>query len=144
MSAPYDFPTSPRNDGSEEDCQCARCGSSCSWFDCEQCHDGYVERDSWDGCGEPYETRCEYCRGRGGWWYCCSGADWCEAHPMDDRAHVAQGVVEWFSLPPRPTEAPDPSREFSSVPAQAAVHELSTAAPAPSVSRAPSSNGDDA
>lgn len=41
-------------------------------------------------------------------------------------------------------EAPDPSREFSSVPAQAAVHEPSPAAPALSVSRAHSSNGDDA
>lgn len=40
------------------------------------------------------------------------------------------------------TEAPDPSPEFSSVPAQAAVHELSTAAPAPRV--CPTSNGSEA
>lgn len=95
-----DIRFAPINDGREEDCQCARCGSSCYFVDCGQCDDGEVERDEWDYCGT-YFTSCDHCRGSGGWWQCCSGAEWCEANPMEGREAVDHGKVEWFTLPPR-------------------------------------------
>lgn len=95
----------PLDDGSEEDCQCARCGSSCGWHNCEHCDHGEVERDAWDFCGTYFQT-CDICDGRGGWDFCCSGAEWCEANPMKGREHIKNGQVEWFTIPPRqPSES---------------------------------------
>jgi hypothetical protein len=72
-----------------DDCQCARCGSSCAFASCWNCRDGEVERDLWDGCGEPYFVTCEWCNGAGGGWHCISGPEWCDAHPLPNRDHIA-------------------------------------------------------
>ena len=67
-----------------DDCQCARCGSSCAFIDCDNCGgDGEIEDDDWQCEGE--FSRCDWCRGAGGWWYCLSGRDWCQANPMPGR-----------------------------------------------------------
>lgn len=99
----------PLDDGSEEDCQCARCGSSCYFADCYECGgEGEVQdcRD-WNlgGLIEDYMT-CRHCRGTGGWWICCSGADWCEANPIPGRESIERGQIEWFTIPSRAASAP--------------------------------------
>ena len=75
----------------EEDCQCARCGSSCVWVNCWNCGgEGEVQRYddmTLGGLIEEYET-CHHCRGTGGWHVCCSSPEWCEANPLPDRAHI--------------------------------------------------------
>lgn len=72
-------------DGHGEDCQCARCGSSCYFVDCDNCGgEGEIEDDDWQFEGEFY--RCDWCRGKGGWWRCCSSKAFCEANPMPGRA----------------------------------------------------------
>ena len=80
----------------EEDCQCARCGSSAIFAECESCGgDGEVldERDwTLGGLIEDYR-RCPDCRGTGGWWYCCSGREWCEAHPMSGRESITSTAM---------------------------------------------------
>ena len=40
--------TRPPEDGRQWDAQCARCGSTASWVDCENCDDGVSGHD----CGE--------------------------------------------------------------------------------------------
>lgn len=70
--------------GFYEDCQCARCGSSCTFIDCDNCGgDGEIEDDDWQCEGEYY--RCDWCRGTGGWWRCLSGERYCREHPMPGR-----------------------------------------------------------
>jgi hypothetical protein len=76
----------PPRDGREWDCQCARCGSSCSRVDCWEC---FGECDP--ECGQ-----CSECRGRGGWWACLSSLEWCRANPIKRRENVAHGEIEWF------------------------------------------------
>jgi hypothetical protein len=77
----------PPRDGREWDCQCARCGSSCTFIDC------------WDCNGIAYEEWAEQCRtcdGRGGYEVCISGDEWCEVNPIKGRERVARGDIEWF------------------------------------------------
>ncbi len=84
-------------DGREWECQCARCGSSCHFADCDNCGgEGEIEDTDWQGEGE-YHT-CDWCRGAGGWWQCCSSPDWCETHPCPGRAEVKPGAIEWFTF----------------------------------------------
>ena len=88
----------PPNDGREWDCQCARCGSSVTYEPCGSCGgDGEweVAEDYW---GNTEEVRCDDCDGRGGWQVCLSDAAWCEAHPIEGRAAVPRGRVEWFVI----------------------------------------------
>jgi hypothetical protein len=67
-----------------EDCQCARCGSSCAFSDCDNCGgEGEIEDDDWQWEGEYH--RCDWCRGAGGYWYCLSGREWCRNNPMPGR-----------------------------------------------------------
>lgn len=83
----------------EEGEQCARCGSSATWVDCYHCggDDEALGSDCIDDlchggeCIHGYSgfIRCDICRGKGGWWRCCSGSAWCEAHPMAGREGVA-------------------------------------------------------
>ena len=66
--------------GDEDDCQCARCGSSCYFADCDNCGgEGEIEDDDWQCEGEYH--RCDWCRGVGGWWRCDSSEAYCEANP---------------------------------------------------------------
>lgn len=70
--------------GDEEGCQCARCGSSCTFEDCYECAgDGYFE--GYDEEDEDVFLDCKTCGGNGGWHVCLSGAAWCLAHPIAGR-----------------------------------------------------------
>lgn len=79
--------------------QCARCGSSVTHVDCENCEDGYSHHD----CGEDSccclhpenNVRCDVCEGHGGWRVCLSSAEWCNAHPLPGRENVERGKIEW-------------------------------------------------
>lgn len=87
----------PPNDGREWDCQCARCGSSCVPYDCDNCGgEGEIDDDDWQFEGEFYT--CDWCRGDGGGWECCSSKEWCEANPAPGREDVAHGAIEWFVI----------------------------------------------
>ena len=67
-----------------EDCQCARCGSSCVFTDCDNCGgEGEIEDTDWQCEGEYH--RCDWCRGAGGYWHCLSGREWCQKNPMPGR-----------------------------------------------------------
>jgi hypothetical protein len=80
--------------GDDEDCQCARCGSSMFFVDCANCGgDGEIEDDDWQCEGEFH--RCDWCRGKGGWWRCCSSKAWCEANPRPGReSQPVMGIAE--------------------------------------------------
>lgn len=79
----------------EEDCQCARCGSSIDFEQCPNCggegaRDAYEEDPMWyDGLpfNERFE-RCDMCDGTGGWWRCMSTPEYCKAHPMPGREMI--------------------------------------------------------
>lgn len=82
----------PPDDGREWDAQCARCGSSVVHLDCHGCAgEGRVDDEDYDD-GLP----CTDCGGAGGWQECCSGLEWCEAHPMPTRETTPAGAIEWF------------------------------------------------
>lgn len=85
-------------DGRTWEPQCARCGSSMSFEDCDNCAgEGWIEDDDWQADeGDGWD--CDWCRGAGGHWVCLSSAEWCEAHPGQDRADVKRGTVEWFTF----------------------------------------------
>ncbi len=74
----------------QEECQCARCGSSASSEDCEWC----------PACGwyEDNDPDCHACQGTGIAHYCLSDADWCNAHPLPGRESIKRGEIEWFKL----------------------------------------------
>lgn len=70
--------------GDHDDCQCARCGSSCTFIDCANCGgEGEIEDSDWQFEGEYH--RCDWCRGSGGWWRCMSSKQYCEANPRPGR-----------------------------------------------------------
>lgn len=92
--------------GTEVDCQCARCGSSCDYTRCDQCEDGYDGHDCGEDCCpclEPEENvLCETCNGAGGWNTCMSSPEWCEANPLPERELVKRGTIEWFTYKEQP------------------------------------------
>ena len=88
--------------GGEIDCQCARCGSSCDYVECDNCDDGYSDHDCGEDCcccayPEP-NVECDICRGHGGWQACMSSAEWCQANPMEGREDVPRGKIEWYTV----------------------------------------------
>lgn len=100
MSAPIIQPFPPQ-DGREYDCQCARCGSSMDYEQCDQCggegYDGHDCGEDCCACRYPEENvLCDICRGRGGWYCCPSSDEWCEANPLPGRENVPRGAIEWF------------------------------------------------
>ncbi len=83
-----EFFTVKMNDGGppQEDCQCARCGSSCTFVDCGNCGgEGVIEADEDDWQGFDSDERCDWCRWNGGWWRCISSKDYCEKNPRPGR-----------------------------------------------------------
>ena len=82
-------------EGFEIDCQCARCGSSCSFYRCE-CDDGTTWADD-----ESDAEVCDTCLGRGGWHNCMSDSEWCKGNPLPGRENIARGEIEWFTIPKR-------------------------------------------
>ena len=96
---------SPRhpNDGRRYECQCARCGSSIFWDECEACAgEGVSGHDCGEDsccCEDPEENVwCDYCRGQGGFYHCLSSHAWCKANPLPGREHVESGTTEWFTV----------------------------------------------
>ena len=107
LAVGFDLSKRAFDDGSEEGYQCARCGSSVVWFDCDNCggvgaYDTNYVDDEWD---DPYQ-RCPDCSGNGGWNLCASSAEYCNAHPIAGREDVPRGKIEWFTRPPR-SSSPD-------------------------------------
>lgn len=86
-----------------EDAECARCGSSVVWSACDQCgNEGWLLDDD----GAPV-TPCAACQGKGGFEWCSSDAEWCDAHPLPGRESVPRGEIEDFIVrKPRTPEAP--------------------------------------
>jgi DnaJ-class molecular chaperone len=92
----------PIDDGRKEDCQCARCGSSVEYVDCDRCGgDGVYDLDDWEEFRRVMR-RCSQCDGDGGWRVCLSPAEWCEANPIAGRERIQRGAFEWFDIPARP------------------------------------------
>jgi hypothetical protein len=82
-----------RVDEHNEECQCARCGSSCEYLPCWDCGDDlYTHHDCGeDSCACRYpedNVLCDTCRGRGGRWHCISSPEYCNANPMPGRESV--------------------------------------------------------
>ncbi len=65
-----------------EDCQCARCGSSCSWETCWMCGGA-----SFTSYGEDHDRDrvCRECHGEGGWHSYLASPEWCKANPLPGR-----------------------------------------------------------
>lgn len=96
-------PTTPAQaEAMEQDCQCARCGSSCGWVDCSDCLSGIINTEDDEGFDDV--EFCTTCDGSGGWWCCLSSGEWCGAHPLVGREQVERGAVEWFDIPARTSE----------------------------------------
>lgn len=96
----------PPSDGREWHEQCARCGSSASFVDCEECNGEGVWIDEENEFGELEDCDCCTCLGEGGWWQCLSSADWCKANPLPGREQVERGKIEWFTFDPKPLGVP--------------------------------------
>jgi len=93
----------PPNDGRDWDCQCARCGSSADWRECDMCGgDGVDGHDCGEDCcmcRYPEDNvRCDYCRGYGGDYSCMSSPEYCEENPLVGRGEVERGKIEWFTF----------------------------------------------
>ncbi len=98
-----DYPPCDRN---EYECQCARCGSSCSDQRCFDCGgegvNGHECGDDCCCCADPEENMlCETCQGKGHWWSCLSSSEWCESNPLPGRDQIKRGTIEWFSVETR-------------------------------------------
>ena len=84
--------------------QCARCGSSVIFEDCERCGcEGFVDDElEFDYEVMDYDIKpCPDCRGRCGYWRCLSTPEWCQAHPLQGREDVARGTIEFFQVADR-------------------------------------------
>ena len=95
------------------DCQCARCGSSLEFEQCEVCGgegvDGHDCGEDSCCCADPDDNvPCQACGGDGVWPLCASSHEWCKSNPLPGRAHIASGTPEWFVIPaPRPAAKAD-------------------------------------
>lgn len=101
----------PPADGREWSCQCARCGSSCDWSECDWCGgegvDGHDCGEDCCCCSYPDDNvTCDICCGTGGWWTCLSSASFCLQNPLPGREDIKRGNAEWFVVYDR-TEAND-------------------------------------
>lgn len=93
----------PPQDGKQYDCQCARCGSSCDWEECDWCAgegvDGHECGEDCCCCVDPEDNiECDICAGAGGYWRCLSSVEWCLANPIAGREEQERGSAEWFEI----------------------------------------------
>lgn len=98
--------TCPR-DGRYWENQCARCGSSLIFHECDNCAgEGWIEDDDWQADpGDGHD--CGWCSGSGGHWGCISSQEWCAANPIKGREGMARGTVEWFTFDAPTKPCPD-------------------------------------
>lgn len=84
--------------GGSYDAQCARCGSSMDWVDCDACGgEGVVE--TVDDLDDERMENCHQCDGEGSWPVCLSSYEWCAANPLPGREAMSRNTVEWFQVP---------------------------------------------
>jgi hypothetical protein len=84
----------PAGQSGQEDCQCARCGSSAEYVECSNCGgEGTVEIDDADDFERPVMRQCGACRGEGGSWHCLSTPAWCQEHPMPGRESIGSTAL---------------------------------------------------
>lgn len=93
----------PPQDGREWEPQCARCGSSCGFDECENCGgegtDGHDCGEDCCMCRYPEDNvRCDCCLGKGGWWSCLSTEKWCKDNPRVGRENHNRGMIEWYTF----------------------------------------------
>lgn len=74
----------------ETDVQCARCGSSLGFEDCELCPA--------TGHYDTPDPLCEACHGTGHVPWCCSTVEYCDSNPRPGREDVKRHTPEWFHL----------------------------------------------
>jgi hypothetical protein len=97
----------PPSDGREWEPQCARCGSSVGFDDCEHCDefgmDGHDCGEDSCCCAFPEDNiTCTVCGGSGGWYSCISTAAHCDAHPRPGREQTQRGAIEWYAFDAAP------------------------------------------
>ena len=90
-------------DGRNWDCQCARCGSSMEFEECQNCGgegvDGHECGEDTCCCLHPEDNvTCDICHGEGTFPTCLSGHVWCQTHPLPGRENASRGTVEWFTF----------------------------------------------
>lgn len=75
---------------SHTEVQCARCGSSLVYEECEVC----------PACGwyDSFDPTCPACHGTGTVPLCCSSPEWCEANPRPGRENVKRHTPEEFEV----------------------------------------------
>lgn len=89
------------NDGRYYEAQCARCGSSLDFDDCEVCNgegvDGHDCGEDCCCCLYPEDNvPCSYCHGYGSYPQCLSSEEWCQAHPLPGREQTPRNTPEWY------------------------------------------------
>lgn len=93
----------PENDAREWGNQCARCGSSVTYSECEACGgegvSGHECGEDTCCCADPRENvECDGCGGEGGSWLCLSSETYCQSSPIAGREAVKRGEIEWFPI----------------------------------------------
>lgn len=88
---------------SEQDCQCARCGSSMYDEECDACSGscvvGHECGEDCCSCADPIDNvLCDECNGHGRHYYCLSSPEWCQANPRPGRESTERHTVEWFEI----------------------------------------------
>src|ERR1700683_4883250 len=87
------------HDGRNLDFQCARCGSSVEWHQCEVCGgSGETEPGGLYEIGPLwYDLNdcdpCIQCGGMASECVCLSSPEWCEANPLEGRENVKRGQI---------------------------------------------------
>ena len=84
--------------------QCARCGSSISFEECNYCGgEGYTSHDCGEDCcccADPEDNvPCDVCQGSGAFPLCLSSSKWCNAHPLPGRENTPRSTPEKLAVP---------------------------------------------
>jgi hypothetical protein len=80
------------------DVACARCGSTLTFEECQECGGaGTVMLPDFDF---DEDITCPDCGSKGTYPACISSEEFCLANPLPGRAEVARHTPEWFRRPP--------------------------------------------